>query len=220
MTRVESASDAGFTLIELLVAMTLLAMLSVALVASIRYGTRIWKASEAAAATDSSMVAAQSEIQAMVEHLYPEFVNPNPFTGYVLFDGQPDRFTFLTPDETTPGALKRVTVGAGQEGESEELSTTSVSELDAATAPAQTKHVFLRGIEELEISYFGRVKPKDSDSWHPDWRQKTYPPKLVRIRLELSGAGARHWTELVLAPRIAADVSCTFDALTKSCMGR
>ncbi len=215
-----SDDEAGFTLLELLVAMTLLALLSVALVQAIRFGTRSWHVAETVAENDSKIIETQAQIQLMVERLYPEFVNPTPTSGYILFDGRADRFTFLTPDTSNPGSLSRVTIGEGNLGQDLVLASSKAPELDLDTPPNETHGVLLHGLRSLEISYYGKARPKDAASWHSDWRFKTLPPALIRMRVEFAENRSRTWTELIVAPHTTGDVSCVYDAVMKGCLGR
>lgn len=45
-------------------------------------------------------------------------------------------------------------------------------------------------------------------------------PELVRVRLYFAEGKGRLWPELFIATRIAADVACAYDSLTKRCRGR
>jgi hypothetical protein len=45
-------------------------------------------------------------------------------------------------------------------------------------------------------------------------------PRLIRITVTFDATDRRRWPELTLEPRIAVDVACVLDALTKRCRGR
>jgi general secretion pathway protein J len=213
--------DAGFTLLELLVTMTLLGLLSVALVASIRYGTRIWRATAATATSNSTMLTVREQLKELLGKAYPEYVYPTPTTGHILFDGTPDSIDFLAPDSHIAGGLAHVRIAGEQDGTAFALVATAAPELSNAPVPDAARRILLHNLAALEISYYGRDKPNnDQAEWVSEWRGMTVMPDLVRIRLQFAQTSARPWPELIIAPHIQSDISCTFDILTKSCAGR
>jgi len=198
--------------------MTLLGMLSVALLASIRYGTRIWHASAGAATYDSTMLSVRGQLNALLAQAYPEFLHPAPMTGYAAFDGTPDSMDFLTPDSHIAGGLARTRIAAEQDGSGLALVAAATPEL--AATPSASRRVLLRRLSAVAFSYYGRGSSRDTSSWQTTWHERTVPPDLVRIRVQFADRPARPWPELIVAPRIHSDASCMFDALTRTCAGR
>jgi len=96
---------------------------------------------------------------------------------------------------------------------------TSQPEL-AEEPSAVTRNSLLTDIEHLELSYFGRAPSGDAAQWHRNWSQQSSLPQLVRIQVRFHAGDTRLWPELLVAPRISADVTCTYDTLTKRCRGR
>jgi general secretion pathway protein J len=45
-------------------------------------------------------------------------------------------------------------------------------------------------------------------------------PQLLRIQVRFTEGDSRTWPDLVIAPRITADVGCVYDQLTQQCRGR
>jgi general secretion pathway protein J len=207
-------TDAGFTLLEVLVTTTLLAMLSVALLGGIEYGTKIWKKAQAAAMDDSHAHSVQADLAYSLEHIYPAFVATLQ-TGFVDFDGRADRISFLTPDRDIPGSLARVVIAADPDDPSQLI---AASRLELAPDAQSTKRILVRDLKSLEFSYYGPADSSSPTAWHSDWQNKPRLPLLIRMHVTLWNA--RPWPDLTVSPRVMADVNCVYDPLTKYCQGR
>jgi hypothetical protein len=79
--------------------------------------------------------------------------------------------------------------------------------------------VLLAGVVSFSASYFGAMNKGDAQSWYPVWHNAKTLPDLIRLRATLSGKSAK-WPDLIVSPRVSADVSCVYDQLTKYCTGR
>jgi general secretion pathway protein J len=80
--------------------------------------------------------------------------------------------------------------------------------------------LLLSDIDRVEFAYFGEGKAKRGLRWQDSWVQRIDVPRLVRIRVTFRSADQRSWPELLIAPRITADVSCVYDPGTLRCRGR
>jgi len=212
-------SEAGVTLLELLIAMTLLGLLSIALLTSLKTGTRIWSIAEGAATDANNVRNASAELSRMIADAYPETVQ-GASDGHVDFQGRSDTLTFLTPDRGLPGALSRVTLAIKEVDGAQMLSLTRSLELAATGTAHRDTRILLRGVAALDLAYYGKPD-KDSDPhWLTTWVNHSRLPDLVRVRVTLADARSGTWPELIVAPRVAADVNCRYDPLTKFCQGR
>jgi general secretion pathway protein J len=211
--------EAGFTLIELLIAMTLLGLLTVALFGGFRFGVRTWDRSESASAGANEIRRAQMAIAAALGRAYPEYQTSDPTDPHVYFDGQAGKVTFLAPDSALSGALSVTTLARQDVGGQSVLVMQTIPELAINPARQRVSRVLLRGLTAFAIDYFGVDKSNTAPRWFSSWRDMQRLPQLVRIRASLAKTGPQ-WTEMVVTPRIVADVSCNFDPLTKYCRGR
>jgi general secretion pathway protein J len=209
-----SRPDDGFTLLELLVTLTLLALLSAALLGGIRYGTQIWTRSESAATDDNHARAVQADLADAMEHIYPAFV-ATIRTGFVDFDGRADRISFLAPDRALPGSLARIVIGTDP-GDASQL--VYASRLELAPDQQPKKRILASVLTALAFTYYGPADSRSAPGWHTSWQNKATLPLLIRMHVTL--AGARPWPDLTVAPRIMADVNCVYDPVTKYCQGR
>jgi hypothetical protein len=76
----------------------------------------------------------------------------------------------------------------------------------------------LADAESVQFAYFGLDPSKRRLDWQTAWAQRSALPQLIRIRARMRET--QPWPELIVTPRILADVSCQFDPLTKQCRGR
>jgi len=221
--RVERSSEAGFTLVELLVALALFGLLSTALFGSIRLGMAAWTRGTTRADQVDQTLHAQNLLRALIEEAYPLFLPEVPVGGHIDFDGTRHSLDFLapTPIARGTGGRSRFGLATARNGETAELVLTSTVELDWGERGAQpVSTVLLAGVAEVELSYFGATGADRVASWHDAWRGQSALPQLLRIGLRFADGDARRWPELVIIPRITADVSCHFDPLTNGCRGR
>ncbi|HEY2069686.1 MAG TPA: prepilin-type N-terminal cleavage/methylation domain-containing protein [Rhizomicrobium sp.] len=206
--------DAGFTLMELLIAMTLLALLSLVLFGGFRFGTRAWDRSESASAGGNEIRRAQDFIAHALTGAYPELQNADLHNPHIFFDGRPQQVTFLTEDSQNGGLSVML---LARQGNNLVLSETPELARDPARQTRQRR--LLTDVADFSLAYFGAARKNEPPRWYPAWRNTERLPELVRVHASLSRRGPS-WTDLVVAPRIAGDVDCDYDPLTKFCKGR
>lgn len=211
--------EAGFTLIELLVALTVLGLLMVLLFGSFHFGTRVWEKSMAHSGGLDDVHIAQSLIRREIEGAYPLF-SGGP-DAHVAFEGTADDMKLLGPPARVlaGGGWARVAIGFERAEGVGRLTVTMTPDLAGAAAPLQ-KETLLDGIEGLHFTYFGQRSPSEAPGWFDNWSSQRSLPSLVRIDITFPKGDARLWPEMIVAPRIAADVGCVYDPLTKHCRGR
>ena len=212
-----SARDGGFTLLELLVAMTLLAFLSLTLFAGLRYGTNIFSKTQAKDTGLNTARAAERIIAGNLARLYPKYVTVSPTEAYVDFDGTEHAMNFFTTAEPDTGFLMHDTLETVRDGATFSVRIGTMPELARRGGTTQT---LLTRLSSVEFSYYGIAGDAKAPAWYSTWRRQGGPPQLVRIHVAASDPGAPPMPDLVLAPRIAADVGCLFDPVTKFCQGR
>lgn len=210
--------EAGFTLLELLIAMTLLGLLTVALFSGLRFGTQVWARSEAATAATDKAYAFQALLSREIERAYPLFVTKDVTETHVEFDGTPAAMGFLGPDPQGSGAMLKIELLTVRDGGAQAFEIVEHPEL--SIAQNETVMAELRGLRSAEFAYFGAEDEKTAPAWHASWHNMKRLPALIRIRAKFVRGTGAVWPDLVIAPRIEADVGCTIDFLTKNCQGR
>jgi general secretion pathway protein J len=211
--------EAGITLLEMLITLALLSLLTLGLFGSLRYGNRIWQVTDAKANAIDNIRSAQSRLSRLITSTYPQLSSADPLRPAVRFSGDASRVQFLAPDETSPGALSETTVRVDPSGSGLLLSYAQDLELRNESLPTSRAHLLAGGFARLQIDYFGTPARRGKTGWYSTWRGATRLPTLIRFRGEFLNA-AMKWPELVIAPRIAADMTCRFDSANQFCQGR
>jgi len=211
MSSARQEREAGFTLLELLVAMMLLAMLSLLLFGSLKFGRQVWSTAADGTIGTNAVRAFQNEIREDVARAYPVFI-PDAVHPHVDFDGGPSQLMLLAPAHDASGGLERLVIGSDGDV------TTIAGRRELANNAAATYVRSLKGVGGMRFNYFGQIKGEDVPAWHGEWRQQTRLPLLVRISA-VAGKGVA-WPTIVVSPRIAADPTCVYDAATGFCLGR
>lgn len=218
----ERRHEAGFTLVELLVALALLSFVSLALFGSLRFGILAWGRGAAQTERVEHIAFAQNLLRRLVADAYPLFVSDGPTRRYVAFDGSTKSLAFLSSAPVVLGSGRSwFTFVLDRRGTRTDLVMTSRMELaDREDASTLIRKVLLPDVDRVEFSYFGRSRSDRVAQWRDHWTGEMTLPELVRVRIDFPEGKGRLWPELLIAPRIAADVGCAYDTLTKRCRGR
>ncbi len=223
-------SCAGFSLVELLVSLAILGMVSMMLMSGVGTGRRVWEHIETRTATGESVEAAQTILRDRLERIFPatRYDSSEP---YADLQGIADSFVFFAEPKAVaaPAALHRYRIWLSAGGDLTLTSADSVSSRvgisELANLPGPPKgpwdnDVLLRGVQFMEISYYGILPPDKLASWHPRWTDRPSPPKLVRIKVAFATNDSRNWPELIVRPAANTDIACVINGTTGKCQGR
>lgn len=213
--------QAGFTLVETLVAVTLLSLLTITLTAALRFGIDAWARGAAHSDGLSRTLAVQGLLRDIVGQAYPYFMSADPTRPFVDFDGTSETLALLAPAPIALGVTgwSRFRLSVARSKGLSDLILASQPELADAPSANQTK-TLLTGTASIAFAYFGQSRSETGARWHDRWSGQAALPQLVRIQVYFPEGDARLWPNLVIAPRILADVGCVYDQITKQCRGR
>lgn len=206
---------------EVLVALVLLGLLSMALFASVRFGVTAWRRGGERSDQIHTSMLVQDLLRRLIGQAYPLVLADGSGIGRVDFAGTATSLDFLAPVPLAlaSGGRARFKLAIERRGGNSDLIVSSRPELAAADAPADlSRKTLLATIEAAEFAYFGATQSQSVPAWHERWSDELSLPALVRVRFARSDP--RLWPDLTIAPRIAADVGCVYDPLTKLCRGR
>lgn len=220
-TRSRRRHEGGFTLVELLVALALFGLLTSLLFASIRFGMTAWTRGTASIDHADETLHAENLLRRLIENAYPLFLSAG-IGGHVDFHGTAVSIDLLSPNPVALGIAgrSRFRLSAEPRGELIDLRLSSAPELawTGSASPAGT--TLLAGAEKVTFSYFGTRSGNHAPGWGSDWSGQAALPQLVRVDITFPRHDGRIWPELLVVPRITADVSCAYDPLTGRCRGR
>jgi general secretion pathway protein J len=219
----DAGDEAGFTLVELLVALALFSLLVTLLFDNVRFGLRAWQNGSVNAERFEHSMISQDLLRRMIGNLYPMVVADGAMQPQIDLDGTRETINFLgnAPAVASGGGRFRFKVFVEQRQDRADLVMTSKPELaDPNDTSMTAKTLLLPGIDRAEFSYFGEAASGRSLQWNDGWSKRSDIPRLVRVRVAFRSGDTRIWPELLIAPRVAADVGCIYDLITMRCRGR
>jgi len=219
MTRRAHHSDAGFTLVELLASLAVLGLFSLLLLDAMAGRRQAWARLDRESAAVASVETVQGELFDRLSRIWPAtnfMLRPTPGPD---FDGWPTQILFLAPAPQAQGAgpLRRYRLGVDPAGD-----LTLESRSDVALDPERwsERRVLLRGVQAVDLAYFGSADPGQASGWRPEWRGRTAMPELVRIRLAFAAGDHRRWPDLIVHPQADIDTECRLVPATGGCAAR
>ncbi|BAM91978.1 conserved hypothetical protein [Bradyrhizobium oligotrophicum S58] len=212
--------SAGFTLVEVLVALALFSLLAVLLFDNVKFGLQAWRSGSARAEAFQRELAAQDVLRRLIGNLYPMVLGEGAAQHRIDFDGQAESLEFLSDAPAVSGGAGRFRfkLFADRQRDRVDLVLQARPELAVPQNPERT--LLVSNIDRVEFSYAGRGTGSDNAAWSNHWQEQTDSPGLIRLRVLMRPGDGRNWPELVIAPRVQADVACVYDALTMRCRGR
>lgn len=211
--------EAGFTIVELLVSLLILGMLILMIIMGLGTGRRVWERMDQSALSIETIEGAQTLLRDRIERTYGA-TRFDSATPYADFRGLPNRINFLAPptEVNRPQALRRYDLSLDGNGN---LLLSSWSDVAAdPDRPAITSVVVLRGVQAMDVAYFGATASDLTPRWRPTWDHQPAPPRLVRVRLAFAPGDRREWPDMIVKPAADVDIRCILDIATGRCGGR
>jgi general secretion pathway protein J len=219
--------SAGFTLIEMLVALTLVALMSVAMIEAYRFSQRALAQTTRVDGAIHDVATTQRLLRRVLEAAYPF----EPAAGSATsapresprgLMGSSTGFSVSAPAPAQTGGvgLYRYALELLPSGALQMDWTTDRNGIAAEGELAPRHEALLTGVESISIEYLELIERGNGEIepfWRETWIDKSAPPALVRIRVKFPAGDRRVWPELVVAPRISADANCVFDVVSQMC---
>jgi general secretion pathway protein J len=203
-TRSERREAAGFTLVELLIAVTLLSLLSVALLAALRVGVGAERAGSARLDAEEGTALALSFIRAQLGDARAALEVDETGRSVIVFDGAADHVAFVAPlpARVNLSGLHVIEIVAVRAARGSELVIRARPYRPPNILPADiSEKRLMPGLGAAEFAYFGAESSNQPAAWHDEWHDMGSLPVLVRLRVsDARGAAA---PDLVVALRSA-----------------
>src|SRR5262249_35249295 len=157
------------------------------------------------------VVVVQDFLRRVLGGAYPLYSASDPTHPHVDFDGAENALAFIGPGPRAaePAGWFRYALGTDRREHLTNFVMKAVPELGhPAAASVLTDNLLLPGIEQVAFSYFGETPTARSPQWQSAWTGRGLLPQLVRIQVRLRPGDPRLWPDLLVAPRILADIGC------------
>ena len=199
--------EAGFTLLELMVAFALVALLVMIMGGGIRFGARVWEASQTRADAMGEIQAIRGFLRERVLAVRPvKLAGEDGSRRQFAFQGSAGAMAFVTlmPSYVARGGLYHVAFGVSDIGSSGGASDAITMRWwpygGAQTGPGAGQRRLMEGIKALDISYFGDPENAGNGRWLENWPEGgAAMPRLVSIKLTFPEGDPRVWPELMVA---------------------
>lgn len=183
----EGRSNRGFTLLELLIVITIFALILTALTSGVRFAGRAWE-------TQERRIDQAGDLGAVQNLLHELIVSGRSFEG----DGDSLGFVSSLPRALARGGLYDITLHLSDD----RLVIDWQPHFKGPAPPAgPTETELIKGVSTLSFRYF--IAQGNAPGWQNVLKDKTHPPALIGIGLQLDGGGS--WAPLIVAPAIEAE---------------
>lgn len=210
--------QSGFTLVEMLVSLVVLSMTAAMVAAGLGGAHRLWQRDSSRQQAAESVESAQTSLRTRIERAVPA-TRYDGRAPYADFLGTSDAFRFLSPPAEAygVGALRRNTLRLAVDGT---LMLSSTNDLWRNAPSAVREEVLMRGVQSVDIAYFGAFPSNGALQWQNTWQHRAKPPLLVRIRVRFPPGDSRWWPDLIVKLWSTIDLDCAQDVATGRCRGR
>jgi len=208
----------GYAIAEMLASLLILGMISTLMISGVVTGRHVWERMDVAAQASESVGGVQMLLRQRIERAFPVTqYNENP--PYVDFYGNGSNLVFLAPPRQaqSPQGLRRYKLWLDGRGE---LVLSSVSDLAIDTNKPDENLVLLKGVQSLDLAYFGASPKGDNIGWQFGWLNRITFPRLIRIHVEFRPGDPRQWPDMLVRPLDTVDSGCVLDIANGGCRGR
>jgi general secretion pathway protein J len=202
--------SAGFTLVELLVGLSLLALLSVLMFGSFRFGLRAWESSDRQIHEISEVERAQGLLRALLGEAQPPTVIAENGNVRIVASlvGTSERMSFIAPLPAHRGAngLQEFRLSIDRLGAEEALILSWRAYRPDRRLGDQPEFdddaILLSAIDGARFAYYGKASDERPASWLPSWEGERGLPQLVRLEIGNVGHREGAWPDFVAAPKL------------------
>lgn len=203
-SRVGPRRNAGFTLLEILVAVTLLALLIMLAMGSLRTAVRATRSGEALVERTDRTRVAQEFLRRQISHAMPlAFERMEDAGENRVFVADRDSLRFVAP---MPGYLSRggphvqwLTFERDYDGMKLLFDHAQLNGYDPDNPKGKSRRqpvVLLSGFRDAEFEYRALDEDGELGDWERDWDDSQRLPLMVRLKIEYDRDAPDRWPDL------------------------
>ena len=192
----------GFTLLEMLVSLVVLGFLVVGLTQGVRAGLRLWDAQTLRIGETGELDAGARVLRALLSGIWvpPQGGIGRGAAGKTEIEGHPDGLVFRGDLPTGLGTTRLANITLELRERRLVLRwSPHRHELTNAPEPEPVETELIRGVERLDLAYWGSPSPDQAAGWQSQWDGPAIPG-LIRVRLAFASGDRRRWPDLIAAP--------------------
>lgn len=198
---VTNCRQSGFTLVEVLVSIAIMMLIAPLAIEGVRTGLETWNRLEARADVMDRARTAQRVIRKQISEALPVKVDAAAAEGAVFFHGSRADVEFVAnlPGHVSGGGLFHNRIQSAVVGNEKVLllSFWPFNRVDGDESDIQ-RIVLGKGVESIEIGYFGAMSLRTRADWHDHWDNQVYLPQRVRFRVLREDNRYPIWSELII----------------------
>jgi general secretion pathway protein J len=197
--------EAGFTLLEMLVALVVFGFLFIGLDRGARTGFALWNTQTRRIGQTEELDATARVMRSLLAGIpiLPVAAADNAPPA-IAITGEAAHLGFVGDLPSGLGATQRADITLGLAAGRLVLGWAPHRHERAGAPPvAPTETELIRGVETLDLAYFGTAAPGQTPIWHAQWVGPGLP-MLIRVRLHFAKSDGRRWPDLIAAPQLSA----------------
>jgi len=201
-SRSPHGAESGFTLLEILVVLVVLGFLMVGLAQGVRAGILLWNAQTHRVSETSELDASARVLRALLSGIAASPSAAAAPGAVAQIKGTADSLAFVGDLPTGLGTTQRADITLEVSGGRLQLRwRRHRHELSIAPAPQPAETELSRGIDHLDLAYWGSPSADRPAGWQTEWDGPGIP-ELIRVRMRFVAGDRRHWPDLIVATQL------------------
>jgi general secretion pathway protein J len=195
--------QSGFSLLEMLVVLVVLGFLVVGLAQGVRVGLALWDAQARRMGETGELDAGARILRTLLSRIWvPPSGGADSDTGVPnASSGDSNRLTFIGDLPTGLGTSRRAKITLLLRERRLVLRWIPYRhEQSTGPAPEPIETELIRGVERLDLAYWGSPAQGQPAAWQTQWDRPEIPG-LIRVRLAFAKGDRRRWPDLIAAPQ-------------------
>jgi len=201
IARGEYCRRSGFTLVEVVVAIAIMMLIAPLAIQGVRTGLETWNRLEQRAEIMDRARTAQRVVRKQISEALPVKRDGADAGEALFFRGSRNDIEFVAnlPGHVSGGGLffNKIQTELVEDEKVLLLSVWPFGRI-GGNEPDIERIILGKGVESIEISYFGAMSVRARAGWHDYWDNQIHLPQRVRLRIVRDETRYHLWSELII----------------------